>query len=278
MWKKIIGASIVGACTVVYVSQFRPVSTSWLKDENNDFFVMNSQLVPKTSWDYNWDFRESKTKNSSKTDDEKMQNLTSKQSKKKSCRHLILIRHGQYNLDGETDAERKLTELGRKQATATGKRLCEMNIRIDNYVKSTMTRAQETGELILAQLKNVGDVTNSSLLEEGSPFPPEPQIKTWKQPDYKFFQDHARIEAAFRKYFYRPLADQDGDTYTVLVCHGNVIRYMLCRALQIPPEAWLRLSINHGSITMLSIGSSGRVIMRSYNDTGFMPPHLITKT
>lgn len=29
-------------------------------------------------------------------------------------RHLILIRHGQYNLNGETDKQRILTELGNK--------------------------------------------------------------------------------------------------------------------------------------------------------------------
>lgn len=33
--------------------------------------------------------------------------------KPKVCRHLILIRHGQYHLDGMTDTERKLTQLGR---------------------------------------------------------------------------------------------------------------------------------------------------------------------
>lgn len=30
----------------------------------------------------------------------------------KTCRHIILIRHGQYNLDGQTDEERYLTKLG----------------------------------------------------------------------------------------------------------------------------------------------------------------------
>ena len=30
-------------------------------------------------------------------------------------RHIILIRHGQYNLDGKTDDQRYLTELGKEQ-------------------------------------------------------------------------------------------------------------------------------------------------------------------
>lgn len=34
-------------------------------------------------------------------------------AKPKAVRHLILIRHGQYNLDGTTDDQRYLTEIGK---------------------------------------------------------------------------------------------------------------------------------------------------------------------
>lgn len=40
-------------------------------------------------------------------------NEEKKVKKTKVCRHLILIRHGQYNLDGLADWERKLTTLGK---------------------------------------------------------------------------------------------------------------------------------------------------------------------
>lgn len=39
--------------------------------------------------------------------------------KSKATRHIILIRHGQYNLQGATDPDRLLTELGRTQAKLT---------------------------------------------------------------------------------------------------------------------------------------------------------------
>jgi serine/threonine-protein phosphatase PGAM5 len=29
--------------------------------------------------------------------------------------------------------------------------------------------------------------------------------------------------------------------FEIVVCHGNVIRFFMMRALQLPPEAWLRL-------------------------------------
>jgi serine/threonine-protein phosphatase PGAM5 len=55
-------------------------------------------------------------------------------------------------------------------------------------------------------------------------------------PEYYFFEDGSRIEAAFRKYFYRAEPEQLEDSYEIIVCHANVIRYFLCRALQFPPE------------------------------------------
>lgn len=67
----------------------------------------------------------------------------------------------------------------------------------------------------------------------------------------QFFQDGARIEAAYRKYFHRADVRQENDSYTLIVCHANVIRYFVCRALQMPGEAWLRLSLNHASITWI---------------------------
>jgi len=48
----------------------------------------------------------------------------------------------------------------------------------------------------------------------------------------------------------RPDAEQTADTHELLVCHGNVIRYCTLRALQLPPEAWLRLSHPNCGITM----------------------------
>lgn len=47
-------------------------------------------------------------------------------------------------------------------------------------------------------------------------------------------------------------------------------------ALQIPPEAWLRISLNHASITWISIQPSGRVTLRQLGDSGHMPKDLVT--
>lgn len=96
-----------------------------------------------------------------------------------AVRHLFLIRHGQYNLEGKNDLERYLTELGRKQAAFTGDRLKTMNLPWDKIIRSTMTRAQETGKIISTKLPNV-PIENCSLIEEGAPIQPEPAIGHWR--------------------------------------------------------------------------------------------------
>lgn len=46
---------------------------------------------------------------------------------------------------------------------------------------------------------------------------------------FQYYRDGPRIEAAFRKYFHRADFSQKNDSYTILVCHANVIRYFVCR-------------------------------------------------
>jgi serine/threonine-protein phosphatase PGAM5 len=55
-----------------------------------------------------------------------------------------------------------------------------------------------------------------------------------------------------------------------------VIRYFVMRALQLPPEAWLRLAVSNASVTVLNIYPSGRVSLYSLGDVGHLPPSLIT--
>lgn len=48
-----------------------------------------------------------------KPEDENKYNEQIEKAKSKAVRHLFLIRHGQYNVEGLTDKERILTELGK---------------------------------------------------------------------------------------------------------------------------------------------------------------------
>jgi len=248
-------------------------------------------------WDNNWDKRDPaslvKPLKENATDEEKaayQEKLTAATSK--ANRIIVLVRHGQYNLQGRGDEERYLTELGRTQAEHTGKRLAALYAKylkkLDddgkevtdktnfNLVKSTMTRATETANIILTHLP--GDISHSScdLLREGAPCPPEPPSVEWTPDPCDFYQEGARIEAAFRKYVHRAEASQEKTSVDVLVCHGNVIRYFVCRALQFDPQGWLRMAVHNGSISVLLVKPSGRVALLELGGAGHFPPDMLT--
>ena len=96
---------------------------------------------------------------------------------------------------------------------------------------------------------------------------------------------HVLKEAGFRQTFARlPLETKaledngDGtvetprDEYDIVVCHANVIRYFVLRALQLPPEAWFRVHPNNASITHLKILPGGRVGLYSLGEAGHLEP------
>lgn len=45
----------------------------------------------------------------------------------------------------------------------------------------------------------------------------------------QYYEDGARIEAAFRSYIHRADTKQQEDSYEIFICHANVIRYIVCR-------------------------------------------------
>lgn len=237
------------------------------------------QTTPSVKWDFNWDKREPSSfikpsKNSSPDDDNKY-NETLEELKPKATRHLFLIRHGQYITNGNEDRDKVLTELGKKQAFKTGERLKDLGFSYTRIVQSSMTRARQTSEIICKLFPDV-PVEECDLLREGAPIRPEPPSGHWMPDVHQFFKDGARIEAAFRKYFHRAPASQKEDSFEIVVCHANVIRYFVCRALQLPPEAWLRFMLFHASITSVTIRPSGRVIVYGIGDSGHIPAEELT--
>ncbi|XP_060699892.1 serine/threonine-protein phosphatase PGAM5, mitochondrial isoform X3 [Hemiscyllium ocellatum] len=121
------------------------------------------------------------------------------------------------------------------------------------------------------------EMMSCDLLREGAPIEPVPPVSHWKPEAMQYHEDGARIEAAFRRYIHRADLKQENDSYEIIVCHANVIRYFVCRALQFPPEGWLRMCLNNGSITWLTIRPNGRVALRTLGDTGFMPPDKLSR-
>ena len=162
---------------------------------------------------------------------------------------------------------------------------------------SNMTRAKETAELIAKSLpESVVRAEPDANLNEGRPCHHIPGGRVSQRSIKITDEGHDRIEKAFKTYFYRSnppsmegeneeneefskstanpeLVDEDKDKigllqphpqheFEIIVCHANVIRYFLCRALQIPPEAWLRLCTFNCSLTYLTVRPTGTVSCR----------------
>ncbi|XP_063313098.1 serine/threonine-protein phosphatase PGAM5, mitochondrial-like [Pelobates fuscus] len=230
-------------------------------------------------WDRNWDYREPMSLinlNDLKGCTEKEREDKLKTCNAKVSRHIYLIRHGQYN-NADSESERTLTGKGREQADLTGQRLATLaneGINFNGIVYSSLTRSTETAEIISRRLPGI-KMCSSNLLHEGAPTRPVPPESRWL-PDLDYFKDGPRIEAAFRKYIHRADPEQTKDSYEIIVCHDNVIRYFVCRALQFQPDGWLRMSLYHGSITKMVVSSNGDVSLITLGDAGYMPPGKLT--
>ena len=244
--------------------------------------------VPWPQWDCNWDHRELDSRG-------RRRSLLKPSGAPR--RHLILIRHGQYDESASDDSGRVLTALGKRQAVQAGKRVAELLSQPGAVYRgvhsSRLARAVETADLIHAQLNNVPRLPGDPQLNEGVPCHAIPDGVHHAAAVYR---DGARIEAAFRKYFKRALPwdeidDDDGDEdhpvayppvdaptdeYDVLVCHANVIRFFALRALQLPPEGWLRLCTMNCSVTHVTISPDGKVSLRSLGDTGHLSVDEVT--
>ncbi|XP_075745887.1 serine/threonine-protein phosphatase PGAM5, mitochondrial [Rhipicephalus microplus] len=237
-----------------------------------------ADLQPSSQWDFNWDRMEPQSGTRPPLDsseEERRRFLEDVQTAKSTAtRYLYLIRHGDFNLYEPEDSERKLTALGRRQANLTGARLQQLGIPFCQITHSNMTRAVETADIIHQYMPHV-PVYQCELIREGEPIPPEPPYGIWK-PQAKFLTDGYRIEAGFRKFFHRALPDQKQDSHEIIVCHANVIRYCICRALQIHPEAWSRMSLGNCSISVVKIAPTGRVTLRALGDQGHLPVPFIS--
>ena len=229
----------------------------------------------------------------------------SKNSQKKTL-HLIMIRHGQYDMKGD----KGLTSLGREQADLTGKRIEDLGksaiddfygkrkIRISRLYHSDVKRAQETAAIIASHLDPNVAIVEDPMLAEGWPCVPDPYKNVSEIRPSSVFAESARIEAAFRKYCHRvtdfkqdgtsetdkreqtksgpkesndTTEDETEEEYVIIVCHQNVIRYFVCRALQLPPEAWLRFRGSNCGITEIIISDDGKVSLEKFADVGHLP-------
>jgi serine/threonine-protein phosphatase PGAM5 len=180
--------------------------------------------------------------------------------------YVYLVRHGIYDRDTTVTDDRLgngLNTLGHEQAKLAGARLAQLPVRLHALVTSDYARARETADDIGALLNMVP--VQDSLLHECTPPSDRPDLM--KDPaDLALCS--ANLEAAWAKYF---SPSPDADRHDVLVCHGNVIRWMTARALGLDLKRWIHMDIGNCSLTVLAVRPDGSVRLVMYSDVGHIP-------
>jgi hypothetical protein len=91
-------------------------------------------------------------------------------------------------------------------------------------------------------------------------------------PPEKLEVDQARADKAFEKYFQPAL---ETNQVEIIIAHGNLIRYLLCRLLEVEPGSWSGFYTDNCGITKLMVLSNGWRRLISYNDTSHLPKRLV---
>lgn len=184
-------------------------------------------------------------------------------------RRLVLVRHAQ-------SEGKALTAQGREQATKTGKHLQTLLGKTARVVyTSRSAEASETAKLLQPHLGNC-EVAQLSQLDEGIPTIPSPRPAAFnKEHEKAIGLDGPRLEGAFSCLFVRPTGAQlDRSAVEVVVSSGNILRYFVCRALQLPDTAWLRFKCEHCGIVMMDINVAGEVTLSEFGSVGHIPSNL----
>jgi serine/threonine-protein phosphatase PGAM5 len=176
-------------------------------------------------------------------------------------RTLVLVRHGQY----DTNDGGRLTALGREQAATTGRFLSKL--RVDGVWASTLPRARQTAAIVTAGFADA-PIKHSRFLCEGL----YTKVEGYDIPATERDEDRKRADKAFAMLFKKSRVDRT----ELVVCHGNLIRYLVCLAIDVPYARWTRMTSHHCAITRVLIRDTGTVRLCSYNETGHLPDELIT--
>ena len=198
------------------------------------------------------------------------------------ARRLLLLRHGHYErVDNLGDEVWGLSPLGRRQAARSGRRLARLVPhfpgKLEGIYASPWPRALQTAE-ICAHEMDLGRIRIKNYLHETIPLvPPNPDGSS-PHPSLPVTNaaDRAVVAEQVRRVVGRFFKGGSKHSTYLLFTHGNLIRYLLAETLGLPYESWKRVSIIHASITEIRIFPGNVPALISFNDTGHLPPEMIS--
>ncbi|MEO8803597.1 MAG: histidine phosphatase family protein [Rudaea sp.] len=190
-----------------------------------------------------------------------------------AARTIILVRHGNYVDDPAADKQLgpHLSPIGVAQAHLVAARLAGLPTRFDAMYVSPIQRARDTAAVISKSFPGRHfEVVND--LAECTPPTRRANIMAREKP-----RDLAactvQLDRVFAKYFVPARGHEETD---LMVCHGNVTRYLVTRALDVDTKAWLQISVGNASITRIRVNANGSLTVISVGDVGHIPPNLRT--
>jgi len=185
-------------------------------------------------------------------------------------RTVWLLRHGQEAPERPRPLGGRLTELGRRQAALTAQRIAELPIR--RIVASTLHRAAETAQIVAAHFPAVQIEYTEELWECLPVIPPHLTEYLRALTPETIAANQARLDQAYQRYF----VEDTQPGMTLLVCHGNVIRYLLCRILGMPGEEFARFDIFNCGLCRVDWKTILGRQVTGLNDVGHLPVEMQT--
>lgn len=193
----------------------------------------------------------------------------SAQSQATFPRTLYLVRHGAYVADRNADPKLGpgITPLGVAQARLIAARLGGMGVSFDSMTSSTLQRARDTAAVMHETLKNV-PVAQSALLAECTP----PVLEA-AESEAERAACAKQLDQAFAEFFSAAHGAKRND---ILVAHGNVIRYLVTKALKVDARTWPGMSFPHASLTVIQVQPDGSTRVLAVGDSGHIPSPLVS--
>lgn len=199
------------------------------------------------------------------------------------CRRVFLIRHGHYERTGDLgDTVWGLTTLGRRQAVRAGRRLAKIvdsiEGRFEGIYASPWPRAVQTAEIAGHEM-DLSNIRIKPYLHELIPLIDRERfdLPTFSEDleaspaEVRTFVEQQMAKVR-RRFFRRPTRS----SHVLVFAHGNLIRFLVAQTLGLPFEAWAVMDIAHASISELRVYDNGFETLACYNETGHLPPSMIT--
>lgn len=177
-------------------------------------------------------------------------------------RFIYLIRHGDY-VSSEQHFGGLLTPRGEEQSRCLVEAM--QRIPVDAIYSSNMHRAFQTAEILRDGAFPELKVRRTPLIKERL-FPGFRKGKALINEEKEALARQVLDQIWER--FFRPARSERHD---VLVCHGNLIRALVTRAMNAPVECWINASIANCSITQIICLGDGRRALLSFNERGHLP-------